>query len=290
MKPIFRHTSKDAVLLIQPLMALAITGFMITTDPALWWIPAGVFQAWLITLTANGPLHHHAHWNLFNYPAVSRAYEYLMSIVVLAKFHTWKSAHIKHHRFVNDRPVDGKTKDPTSVFLNGKDNEREPFWNYVTTRSNWKFNDIINFAPGTKIPTDAKKAWQENWAIRAWILFLFLVNPVYALFMLCVYYLGSLGDAATSYGEHWGVLDRRGDTTQDSIGIYTPWYNLLAANAGYHQEHHHRPGVHWTKLPEVTKELHPNRVILTTGMHLTNNPFWQDFKLLFKPSSSSSTD
>ena len=105
-------------------------------------------------------------------------------------------------------------------------------------------------------------------------------SPVYGLWMLLVFYFAWMQDGAVSYGEHWGVLDRRGDTTQDSIGIYSRWYNIIGFNAGYHQEHHNQPRLHWTRLPEITQNMHPNRKIVG-GMHVLNNPFWQDFKALF---------
>ena len=88
-------------------------------------------------------------------------------------------------------------------------------------------------------------------------------------------------NAAWHYGEHWGAHDRRGDTTQDSVGIYNWWYNTFCFNSGLHQEHHHKPGVHWTKLPSVTPLLHPDRVT-ACGMHIFNVPWSADLKKLIK--------
>jgi fatty acid desaturase len=100
--------------------------------------------------------------------------------------------------------------------------------------------------------------------------------------MMFVYFMSYAVNNANSYGEHWGTLDKRGDTTRDSVGIYSDWYNWFGFNAGLHQEHHHKPGVHWTKLPEVTKLLPDDRYTIKHGVHITNNPFWSHFKLLFK--------
>ena len=99
--------------------------------------------------------------------------------------------------------------------------------------------------------------------------------------MFFIYALAHFLNAATSYGEHWTVLDRRGDTTQDSIGIYSRWYNIIGFGAGFHQEHHNKPNMHWTTLSSITPNMHPDRVI-KGGMHITNCPYWDHFKLLFR--------
>ncbi|MFH7495324.1 fatty acid desaturase, partial [Pseudomonas syringae pv. tagetis] len=57
-----------------------------------------------------------------------------------------------------------------------------------------------------------------------------------------------------NYYQHWVATDPN-DTKLDSLSCYSTLYNLMTFNLGYHQEHHIKPGLHWLKLPELTKEL-----------------------------------
>ena len=34
-----------------------------------------------------------------------------------------------------------------------------------------------------------------------------------------------------------------------------PAYNLFTGNLGYHTAHHHRQGVHWSRLPELHEQI-----------------------------------
>ena len=62
-----------------------------------------------------------------------------------------------------------------------------------------------------------------------------------------------------------------GNRLTDSVSCYGRPYNLLWFNNGYHQEHHFRPQVHWTRVPEVRELMlptHQRRVV--RGAHLLN--------------------
>ena len=117
-------------------------------------------------------------------------------------------------------------------------------------------------------------------AYRIYMIAVMLLDWQYGIWFWCLFAVALFFNAATSYGEHWGVLDRRGDTTQDSIGIYTRWYNFVGFGAGYHQEHHNSMMTHWTKLSKLTPNMHPNRKTVKT-MHIFNNPYWSHFKAMF---------
>jgi fatty acid desaturase len=52
-----------------------------------------------------------------------------------------------------------------------------------------------------------------------------------------------------NYYRHYGANpDVR---AADSVSHYGRFYNSLAFNDGYHQEHHLSPSTHWSKLPDV---------------------------------------
>ena len=74
-------------------------------------------------------------------------------------------------------------------------------------------------------------------------------------FYLPVWYLGIAAAQAENFLEHYSA--RPGDRTADSVSCYGSLYNLLRFNHGYHQEHHYRPQVHWTRVPELKHLLPP---------------------------------
>ena len=282
MKPIFKYSPKDIYLILFACIVFATPIIMAYLDwPLIAWLMIIVPHTWFIVICQNTSLHNHTHCPIFYNKTSNRIYELFVSAATGIPHHSWKSAHLIHHIHVNDNPSDGKPKDPASVYANG---QLINFWSYcfVLLKENIKyycFTITPYFLTNKKYANEYR---QEMWAFRIFLLLIFFINFYYGLFLVLTYLLSYAVNNANSYGEHWGALQRRGDTTQDSIGIYSKWYNWLCFNAGYHQEHHHKPGVHWSRLPEVTHLLHPGRVIVKHGIHILNNPFWSHFVALIK--------
>jgi fatty acid desaturase len=250
----------------------------------LTWLIMLPLHAWLIVNVQNSSLHHNAHWKTFSNKALGKIYDLCVSAVSNLSNAQYRHHHLSHHIHVNDRPVDGVCKDPVSVFAKSKNGEPENFWIHCSSGAvnmvKSTFTSI--FLPVYQSKTlDGLQVRREKWVMFLYVMSVILCDLKYGLwYTFVLLFVAHFMNRATSYGEHWQVLDRRGDTTQDSIGIYSRWYNIIGFGAGYHQEHHHKPGVHWTRLHEVTPLLHPDRKILGS-MHITNCPFWQHFKDLF---------
>jgi fatty acid desaturase len=84
-----------------------------------------------------------------------------------------------------------------------------------------------------------------------------VLNPRgFFLFYVPLWYLGQCGALAENYLEHHGA--RPGNRVTDSVSCYSWFYNLIWFNNGYHQEHHYRPQIHWTKIPAVRAQLPPD--------------------------------
>ena len=79
-------------------------------------------------------------------------------------------------------------------------------------------------------------------------------RPIPALFVFILPMLSSLlMTAYATYDHHSGLeID---DHTHASRNTESKWYNKLTGNLGYHTAHHMRFGLHWSKLPELHKEL-----------------------------------
>lgn len=281
MDNLFRYSKKDSWLILYTTVMFFIPIVLALYTPSLLWlIIITFFHIWFIVNGQNSSEHHHTHWPTFNSQKLNNIYEIFLSMTFAIPASLWRRSHLAHHKHVNDVPINGVTQDPLSVYvLDPEKQELNNFWVYCF-KGAWIFNfkcifTWYKFGPFTLLRN-------ELWAIRAYILTILIINPFYGVWLIGTYFLSFAVNNANSYGEHWGALTRRGDTTQDSIGIYSRWYNIFGFNAGLHQEHHHKPGVHWTELPKVTPLLNPNRVIKKHGVHITNNPFWDHFVLLIK--------
>ena len=289
MKNIFRYSKKDSFLILYTVMMLSLPILLAFFTPSIPWLMLiTFFHIWFLVNGQNSAEHHHTHWPTFWNEKLNRIYEIFLTMTYGIPVSHWRDSHFLHHKHVNDKPVNGITQDPISVYaIDPEKGELNNFWVYCL-KGTWKFNikGVLTWHyvphPRENVPEIYKQCRREIWAFRLFLIAIFAINSFYGLWLLGTYLLAYVVNQANSYGEHWGVLSRRGDTTQDSIGIYSKWYNFIGFNAGHHQEHHHRPGVHWTKLPLVTPLLHPNRMIKKHGIHITNNPFWSHFVLLLK--------
>jgi fatty acid desaturase len=280
-KKIFKNSSKDTYLILYTLIMFSIPIILAFYTPNLFWLSIiTFFHIWLIVNGQNSSMHHHTHWATFNNNRLNRIYDVFLSITFGIATSLWRWSHLLHHKHVNDKPVNGVTQDPVSVYkLSPADGTLNNFWVYSFKGA--FLDNILPVLTWYKFGK-YKQLMIETWAFRLFIITVFLINPFYGAWLLGTYCLSFIVNNMNSYGEHWGALNRRGDTTQDSIGIYSKWYNIFGFGAGLHQEHHHKPGVHWTQLHTVTPLLHPDRVIKKHGVHITNNPFWEHFVLLLK--------
>ena len=142
----FRYSAKD-IWLIAYTIVLGLVPFFIINYQISFWVLLLTFpvHAWLITNLQNSCLHHHSHWPTFYNKKLNFAYEILLSIVGGIPHQIWKYHHLKHHIHVNDKPIDGKTKDPVSVFLHGKNNEVQNFWLFCFKMTKEAFVKMVVF-------------------------------------------------------------------------------------------------------------------------------------------------
>jgi len=280
----FRYSIKDSFLILQTLVVFLLPVAMALYDPDfIWWILVLPLHVMLALLCSNTSVHHHVHWPTFNNKKLNSVYECFLSCVGMTSAQGYRNSHLIHHKFVNDPPV---SKDSISVLSKGQNNQAENAWTFCFSwaimRNLQPYKFLFDQKPaGVLIQTSQWR--REMISILIFIATILFLNFKYGLWLCCVVYVVmQFLNAAWHYGEHWGAHNRRGDCSQDSVGIYSWWYNTFCFNSGLHQEHHYQPGVHWTQLDKLTSLLPADRVIVS-GMHITNVPWAVDFKkLLFK--------
>lgn len=232
------------------------------------WLFFGVVYVVLSNLHLNGSMHYHIHRPMFKSGILNSLYEYLCSIPNLVSFEAYKFIHIEHHKYTNDRLVNGRVGDPVSTYRRGNGKE-ESFWKYViysSYRDNFFSSDLFP----KKDTTDWAKFKVQNLLGIVALAAVILINPLFGICYIAAIFLSTVVNAALSFNEHHKAMDHE-DPSKDSVSCYNKLYNFLFFNTGYHQEHHYRPGVHWTKLPDLTKQLPKNR--RTVSWTLFNNVF-----------------
>ena len=278
---LLKHSVKDSLLVIQTVVNVAVPLALAAMEHAGLALILAPLQILMMLSCNNTSLHHHSHWETFTKKSVNRVYELFLSMAAATPLQVYRNAHLIHHKFVNDPPP---SRDPISVLSLGQDGQPENLWQFCfkwTYRTNFVWIWITG--AGQHMPLANLKALRrELIALAVFLVVLTLINPGYAawwFFVICP--AMQFANAAWHYGEHWGAGHHRGDTTRDSVGIYNAWYNTLCFNSGLHQEHHHRPGVHWTQLPSITQRL-PSDRITAKGMHVFNAPWLADLQKLVK--------
>jgi hypothetical protein len=110
-------------------------------------------------------------------------------------------------------------------------------------QSLWRDRHLAHHAGAQRRPRLTRELFFETAIVLALWAVLAARAPAFFIWVYVPGYLCGLGLCAMhGYYEH-----ARGTTSH-----YGRLYNLLFFNDGYHVEHHARPGLHWTRLPEYS--------------------------------------
>lgn len=271
---VFAHSRLDSLLVLATLVQFAVLEFACWTCGTVHWgvtVALSALTLFLILTNSENVAHNFIHTPFFRSPRWNFAFGVFNSLVLGHPQTIYRLQHLQHHKYNNDLPdpQTGTTKDFTSTWRFGQPPKRE--------------ENIVSYALLSYFRTDYKVLWRE---IRRQRLLTNVVCEVLAMaaailllaygnwrglvfFYLPVWYLGTALGMAENYLEHYGATP--GNRGTDSVSCYNRLYNLIWFNHGYHQEHHLRPQVHWTRMPELRELLPPEsqrRVV--RGCHFFN--------------------
>jgi fatty acid desaturase len=275
-RPFFRHSPLDAIPALCGAAVVALLfGSFLCFDRLSGWVLVPAFLAvagsscWNRQCVAHPFIHH----PFFNHPWLNRAYSVLQTLAAGVPHVLYHHYHLNHHSGDSDaRGPDGTTRDWSSIYRHGQGGHPEPFWRYCLLGF---FRVEVRAVLRTCFRHGRAHAWQcaaETAVLGGFWLLLLLANWRYLVFFyLPAYSLGWVLSRAQGYLEHHGA--RPGNPFANSVSSYNRIYNFFCFNAGYHQEHHWDPGVHWTRLPELHDQLRfqlqVNRTRTLRGPHLT---------------------
>jgi fatty acid desaturase len=220
-----------------------------TLELVLLWI-CSVLLLWYNLVIAT---HNFLHTPWFTGDLANRVFAGLNSINLGLPQILYRYQHLRnHHRFENDRRTeDSECKDRSSTYAYGKNGRHENVVVYCA---------LLLFRSSTSSALrDIRDCGQVlQFCIQLGICliglgaFLVLSWPFAVFFYLPSIWGGWFCAGLETYYEHFGANPN--DRFANSVSYYGRIYNALLCNEGYHQEHHLRPGWHWTRRPAVRAE------------------------------------
>jgi fatty acid desaturase len=195
--------------------------------------------------------HNHVHVRMGRTPLANRIIGLLLTV---AKGHTSTTVIIPHNR-IHHR-------------YRGSDRDWMP---NVFAGEGWGLRRIVRYVRRSSINTsrlrsrpDAPKLGREAsrshrielialWSVIAAVL---IADPVAGLqFVFVPWLLGMAALVAVNFIQHDGCdLDSEYDHSRNFVGSAANW---LFFNNGYHTAHHHRPALHWSRLPALHRRIEP---------------------------------
>jgi len=238
---IFRYKADRLPVLI--ILALTVIDFILYFTVS---SPLVLFIYYLLMIIPKGTIcawnHHHQHLFTFRNTVLNRGLEFAYALHTGVTTHLWRLHHVLgHHLNFLDQQKDEsrwKRKDGTPMGV------IEYTLNVAVTAY------PRGFGVGKKHPKQLRPF--VTYAILTFVIVALLVlyKPVPALFLFILPMITSLLFTAYVTYEHHSGLDTQNEFEASNNNL-NPLYNLLTGNLGYHTAHHHKQGVHWSKLPQL---------------------------------------
>ncbi len=190
--------------------------------------------------------HHHQHVPTFHAPVLNRALELVYFLQTGVAGHAW----VLHHSLGHHLNYLDQDKDESRWAR--RDGTRMGEWEYALLTAVTAYSRA--WTVGARFPRQRRVFLMMTvlslltvvalvWARPLAGLLIFGLTPALALF----------GTALATYAHH---SDRStADHFVASNNILQPFYNRLTGNLGFHTAHHYRPGVHWSQLPALHRDI-----------------------------------
>lgn len=276
--PLWRKSPADAVLALVSLAqffgVLGLAVIAARSEDHRWWPAAIGLVTALTTYNIIVVSHLFVHVPWFTSPRLNAAVSLLNSANIAQSVQAYRLFHVRnHHRYNNDRRDDGgQTLDTTSTYRLGTGGGHAPVVRYVLTglwssirdlaltvaslprlcRVGPRESGLLQLASRQPLVRSRELAQVQADRI-AQLAYLVLLCAISWQWTLVCYLPAVLLSFALvnvqNYYRHFGAEpDSR---LANSVSHYGRWYNRVTFNDGYHQEHHFRPGAHWSELPLI---------------------------------------
>ena len=200
-------------------------------------IPKGIICAWN---------HHHQHIFTFRNTVLNRGLEFAYALHTGVTTHLWRLHHVLgHHLNFLDQEKDESRWER-------KDGSQMGMIEYTLNVALTAYPR--GYAVGRRYPKQLKPFLVYTVITFAIVGALVWYKPVSGIMLFVLPMITSLVFTAYVTYDHHSGLDTENEF-EASRNKLSPLYNLLTGNLGYHTAHHHKQGVHWSKLPELHKKI-----------------------------------
>jgi len=200
-------------------------------------VPKGLICAWN---------HHHQHTMTFHSRILNRILEFFNALHTGVTTNLWVLHHVLgHHRHFLDQ-----TRDESA--WKKSDGQAMSALEYTVTIAGTAY--YRGYQVGRKFPRVQREFLLYSVLTLIGVALLCWFRFIPALFVFLLPMAISLLFTAWVTHDHHSGLDTD-DPFQASYNNTNPVFNLLTGNLGYHTAHHHRPGLHWSKLPELHEKI-----------------------------------
>ena len=200
-------------------------------------LPKGTICAWN---------HHHQHLFTFRSKTLNRLLEFFYALHTGVTTHLWRLHHVLGHHlnFLDQEKDESRWK--------RKDGTQMGVFEYTLNVAITAYPR--GFGVGKRYPKQLKPFLVFTGITFAIVALLVWYKPVAGLFLFVIPMITSLlFTSYVTYAHHTGL-----DTDNEFEASYNnlnPLYNVLTGNLGYHTAHHHKQGVHWSKLPALHEKI-----------------------------------
>ena len=256
----FAHSWKDGFLVLLTALSFSLLCFASLNFEQLSWpalVGLGGVIVFLNCTNYQCVAHNFLHNPFFRWSWLNNVYSVINSLVLGMPQTLYKYHHLNHHQFNNDvpDPESKTTADRSSTFRFARPAGREENILWYSLLGPFRM-DMKSLYATARQKHRIVQVYVEATAMTLCTISMLTLSPWYFLeFVIPVWFLGQVAALAENYLEHHQAIP--GNRLTDSVSCYGRLYNLIWFNNGYHQEHHYRPTVHWTKVKDIRSEMLP---------------------------------
>jgi beta-carotene hydroxylase len=221
-----------------------------------------VIPLFLLSITIAPLNHHHQHVSVFRNAVLNRVYDLVLALQTGAGPYTWVLHHsLGHHRNYLNQPPHDEADESHWTRSDGRAMGRLEYTLHLFVDHQRDVHRV-----GRTHPAIYRSFWLMRIPLYGIVATLLVLDPVNFLFAFAIPAVLTLLHTCWATYEH-----HAGQPTSShyvaTVNRIHPLFNALSWNLGYHTAHHLRPGVHWSELPELHREIEgkiPAHQILTT--------------------------
>jgi len=193
--------------------------------------------------------HHHQHAPTFKQTPLNRILEFFYALHTGVTTNLWVLHHVHghHHNYLD------QTKDESRwTRKDGSQMEEFEYSVIITLTAYYR-----GYKVGKYFPKEKRDFLIYSLITFAIITALTFYKPVAALLLFILpMIMGLFMTAWATYEHHAGL--NTDNHFEASFNNLNRWYNMFTGNLGYHTAHHHKQGLHWSKLPQLHAQIANN--------------------------------